>query len=253
MWRSPMGVSVSFVQQCICALTEGNHQLFIWWGCVTVGRSVIRTQRFFRKDVLGSATSKNVNGISTRSGLCDFFFSPINLHRANTSLLALPTEAFCSDTGPVRTDETQWGIFTLHTVFGLSDDDLDNLTARPRACELLSYCHEAFFAPPLLALGIVRSYEIRISYFWIALLLIWTCMLRGYYSSGFKMYLPPSCLVQFVNDISISAANGSWFLFPLWPTGQVRLVTVPFSCYFLRCKAGKSASLLSALLVGGHH
>lgn len=69
-----MGVSVSFVQQCICALTEGNHQLFIWWGCVTVGRSVIRTQRFFRKDVLGSATSKNVNGISTRSGLCDFFF-----------------------------------------------------------------------------------------------------------------------------------------------------------------------------------
>lgn len=109
------------------------------------------------------------------------------------------------------------------------------------------------FCPPLLALGIVRSYEIRISYFWIALLLIWTCMLRGYYSSGFKMYLPPSCLVQFVNDISISAANGSWFLFPLWPTGQVRLVTVPFSCYFLRCKAGKSASLLSALLVGGHH
>lgn len=36
-----------------------------------------------------------------------FFFSPINLNRANTSLLTLPTEPFCSDMGPVRTDQIQ--------------------------------------------------------------------------------------------------------------------------------------------------
>lgn len=99
-------MSAQFRPTAHFCLDRRNHQLFVQWGCVPMGHSVIQTQRFFCRDVLGFATSRDVSGISSRSGLRGFFL-PVNLNRAYTSLLTFPTGALCSDLGLVRTDQIQ--------------------------------------------------------------------------------------------------------------------------------------------------